>query len=135
MNRVEFESRLQQLLDDRRSPSLDVELMRAAESDADLRQLLAAYELAVGTYSASPPIPAGLSERVLSEWQPAPQLARSGLPSWFAPMAAVAATLVIATGIAFLAQGRRDENTANRPVQDAQPVAQLPGGADAPRLD
>lgn len=135
MNRAAFESRLQQLLDDRRPPSLDEELLRAADADPELKQLLAAYELLTAMRIPTPPVSAELTERVLSEWKGAATPARPAFPAWLAPLAAVAATLVLATSIAFLAQGGRDEQMVAQPAPEAPTIAQTPNDSSAPRLD
>ncbi len=128
MNRAEFEFRLQELLDERRTPSSDGELLRAAEQDPELKQLLSAFGLLGGIRSAAPAVSADLTERVVTEWRAAPlTVRRTTSPAWLAPLVAVAATLLIATSIAFLAKDRPDGEmaTTNR-------AAPGPSIADAP---
>ncbi len=114
MNRAAFEVRLQELLDERRTPSSDVELLRAAEQDPELKQFLSAFELLSGIRDAVPAVSADLTERVVSAWREAPSTVRLATsPAWLAPLVAVAATLLIATSIAFLAKDRPDGEMAN----------------------
>lgn len=126
MNRVVFESRLQALLDERRWPSLDAELARAADANPELRRLLSAYEALAAASFPTPATGAELTERVLSELRQAPAPLRAGLPEWLTPLAAVAATLLIATTIALLARGPGEARVAEHPAQDNAAVASAP---------
>ncbi|MDZ4783619.1 MAG: hypothetical protein SGJ19_25510 [Planctomycetia bacterium] len=134
MNREAFENRLQDLLDARRSPASDVELVRAADEQPELRALLTAYELLASAPRSVPALRGDLTERVLSEWKQLPTPLRPAMPSWLAPLAAVAATLVIATSIAFLAQDRGANQLVDKPSENSATVAQSPI-ADAPDLN
>jgi hypothetical protein len=135
MNREAFENRLQDVLDERRSPAADAELVRAADEQPELRSLLSAYELLASAPRSVPALRSDLTERVLSEWRQIPTPARPAMPSWLAPLAAVAATLVIATSIAFLAQDRPQDKLAGQPHQNTTSIAQTPATADAPDLN
>ncbi len=134
MNREAFENRLQDLLDARRSPASDAELARAADEQPDLRPLLAAYELLASAPRSVPALQSDLTERVLREWKQLPTPARPAMPSWLAPLAAVAATLVIATSIAFLAQDRGANRLVDKPSENSAKIAQTPN-TDAPDLN
>lgn len=104
MNREAFEARLQELLDQRRSPWDDDELSRAAEAEPELRQLLSAYQMFGALRRPRPLPPADLAERVVSVWREAPARVERRAPAWLAPFVAVAATLLIATTISLLAE-------------------------------
>ncbi len=101
MNREAFESRVQEILDRRQSPSSDAELMRAAEASPELGRLLQAYDLFGSIRRPRPAPSADLTQRVLSEVRQAPTRPDRRLPAWFAPFVAVAATLLIATTISW----------------------------------
>lgn len=120
MNRAEFEARLQDVLDRRQSPTTDLELMRAAEANPELRHLLGAYELFGTLRRPRPHAPADMSERVVAAMREQPIAPVRRGPSWLAPVVAVAATLVIATSISFWA--RNDQGPVLGPtVVVAQP--------------
>lgn len=138
MNRAAFESRLQELLDARRAPSSDTELLRAAEQNPELKQLLFAFELFGSVHFPAPEASPELAARVVTELRQAPvQRLPATLPAWFAPLAAVAATLLVATTIAFLAQDRQAAEIADTESREQTPIvagAAVPPQA-APSLD
>jgi hypothetical protein len=89
MQCLEFESRLQSVLDARQAPQADAALGGHAAECAECRQLLAAMT-AVAEYAAAMPAvcPAGLTRQVLQQMQPR----RRVLPlRWAAGLAAAAA--------------------------------------------
>jgi hypothetical protein len=116
MNREAFESRIQDLLDLRQSPSSDPELLRAAEASPELRQLLGAYQMFGALRRPIPVPPSDLAERVVAAWREAPAARPRRTPSWLAPFVAVAATLLVATTISLLAE-HGGEKVAEQPAQ------------------
>lgn len=133
MNREAFESRVQEILDRRQSPSSDAELLRAAEDNPDLGRLLQAYDL-FGTLRRPRPAPsADLPQRVLNDVCQTPSLPERRLPAWFAPFVAVAATLLIATTISW--QSNQPTGAAVAPVVPKADATAQAKPADRPGLD
>lgn len=133
MNREAFETRVQEILDRRQSPSSDAELLRAAEANPELGRLLHAYDLFGAIRRPRPTPRPDLSERVLSDIRQASSLPERRLPAWFAPFVAVAATLLIATTISWNAN--QPKNAAVAPVVPKADATAQAKPTDRPGLD
>lgn len=134
MNREAFEARLQELLDRRRSPASDAELLRAAEADPELGRLLQAFELCSAIRIPRPQPSADLAARVVDACVGKSAVERR-LPPWIAPVVAVAATLLVATTVSLLSHRAGDAPMeAHSPTAAAVAENRQPADRDLPRL-
>ncbi len=97
-----FESRLNQLLDERRQPELDDQLLAHTSGCDECRQMLAAQQLLFGAMSGTPSSdelslepPLDMADRVLRETGPLRPAGRLRVVRWFAFVAA--AVLLVAS--------------------------------------
>lgn len=98
MRCVEFENRLNDVLDERGRPDLDMLLASHAHHCERCQLLLARYELACEAAGnlTCPKMSAGFSERVVNEFLRQPRPRQATRLRWAAPLFAVAAVLLIA---------------------------------------
>jgi hypothetical protein len=114
MNCHDFDTRIQQLLDDRQSLSGDAELNSHAQHCANCEESLAAYDgLLRATQQLSRPVlSSGFAARVVAQVRSEPvELARTSETSqrqnWLAPVVAIAALLLLAVGVGTWANWNR----------------------------
>ena len=137
-----FEARLNELLDARRDPLGDGEIVRAAEQSSQCRKLLAAYRLMLeGTNQLSrPQAPADLSERVLAGVAVSVATPISGQPSvWrrWSRGSVIAVAMAISAAVLFmvlLIPPREPQPMVQRatpPAASPTGVADNPGGQES----
>src|SRR5690606_25228366 len=111
MNREAFETKLQDLLDRRVAPQSDPEVSRIVAAQPELVPVLSAYTAFAALRRPCPTPSRDLNARILAELGNAPIASPRRTPAWLAPFVAVAATLLIATTLAFFAE-REGEQAA-----------------------
>lgn len=124
MQCVEFEERLNAVLDDRRRPEWDAELRQHCEACIECRQLAVLYgALFDGFYAAAAPeAPADMAARVMAQLQPRPAYARRR--AFVAGIMATAAALFVAV-LPLVNQWRGPTEVQ---VAQAQQFPELPPG-------
>ncbi|HEV3418471.1 MAG TPA: hypothetical protein VG056_16735 [Pirellulales bacterium] len=124
MHCVQFEMRLNELLDERSSPDADLELVEHARDCSDCADLLAAHELLLDGVETleSPGAGADFAVRVAAELADA---RRPRWRSWIWSVPAVAATALIAVGLwrVLNAPSYEDGSTARSVPSNSHPVA------------
>lgn len=134
MNREAFESKLQDLLDQRISPLADTDILRMVEAQPELRAVLHAYTAFASLRRPVPRPSKELDDRILRALDEAPLAAVRRSPAWLAPFIAVAATLVIATTLAFFAE-RGGKPAVGKGANTVADVANDPAAPRPPSLN